>query len=341
VTVLAEIPAAGGWGRDGEELAALRRVLTRGVGGASRVDDPDFVSFGMFGLDNADPLPLAPVRRLGDLQREAADDAATDGRFWLQADPVTVRPGMSSLMVLGGGMARLTDGDALDLQGVVADTMADHGLRIEFTTRSRWYVPLNRAPEFRFLPPHLASGSNPSDLFSRHEEAARWRHVSNDIEMALHAHPVNTRLREAAEPPVNAVWFWGGGVLPSTRGQPPFDRCFSDDRLMRGLCRLTGVHWQGMGEWHGFGEHPAHDTAVVLDLRTAPTRGEAALTRLERILSELLGHVGHGVDRIDLLLGGRTCSLTRGRLRRFWMRDRSLSELLQPWPGECRAGVER
>ncbi len=44
-------------------------------------------------------------------------------------------------------------------------------------------------------------------------DAGTWKRWQNEIEMLLHAHPVNIAREAEGLLPANGVWFWGGGRL--------------------------------------------------------------------------------------------------------------------------------
>jgi hypothetical protein len=47
-------------------------------------------------------------------------------------------------------------------------------------------------------------------------EARRWRSLANEAQVILHNHPRNQARLSAGLPPVNSLWFWGGGRLPDS-----------------------------------------------------------------------------------------------------------------------------
>src|SRR3546814_15930088 len=68
----------------------------------------------------------------------------------------------------------------------------------------------------------------------------RWRSLLNEAQIILHNHPWNARRAAAGKPPVNSLWFWGGGMLPDSvathQGQVA-----SDDVLLQALASNAGM----------------------------------------------------------------------------------------------------
>ncbi|HCA27536.1 MAG TPA: phosphoglycerate mutase, partial [Betaproteobacteria bacterium] len=72
------------------------------------------------------------------------------------------------------------------------------------------------------------------------QDNAAWRRIGNEIQMLLHAHPVNAAREARGEPVLNNLWLWGGGVLPGGLHRP-FQSIAADDPLAHGLALASGV----------------------------------------------------------------------------------------------------
>lgn len=74
---------------------------------------------------------------------------------------------------------------------------------------------------------------NPDEYLPDGDDAAGFRNLVSEIEMALHDHEINLDRETKGQRPVNSLWLWGGGFAPEqvTRAQPPL---FSDDALSTG-----------------------------------------------------------------------------------------------------------
>jgi hypothetical protein len=179
-------------------------------------------------------LPVAALTR-----DFAAGDA--DGASWLCADPSSVQPDMSGARMLACGNVDLAADEAEALARDLRPLFDERGCRLELTTPSRWHV---RLPQDA-LAPVMASaeqvlGDNLIGHLPQGSDARRWRVLFNEVQMALHQHPVNRARQARGQLPVNAVWLWGGGTLPTTV-KTPFAQVFSDDVLVRALAARARV----------------------------------------------------------------------------------------------------
>jgi hypothetical protein len=86
------------------------------------------------------------------------------------------------------------------------------------------------------LETHLPSGAGSAEL----------RALASEIEMWLHALPLNRRRQLRGEPGISSLWLWGGGQPPRdplspTRGASRWSRMVTDDVWARALGRLSDV----------------------------------------------------------------------------------------------------
>ena len=97
------------------------------------------------------------------------------------------------------------------------------------------------------LPAHVIDRQSPNDYMPAGDQAAEFRNLLSEIEMALHEHPVNVERQLQELQPVNSLWLWGGGYAPEPR-TVPHPPLFADDPLLRGYWEsVTGVvdTWPG------------------------------------------------------------------------------------------------
>lgn len=169
-------------------------------------------------------------------------------------------------------------------------------------------------------PPSVVDLHNPKDYLPAGEDAAGFRKLQSEIEMALHDHPVNVERELKGRQPVNSLWMWGGGCAPepSVDPHPPL---FADDPLLRG-------YWESVrgdiDTWPG-------TIAGCLEASTAgfvavvPDGGDDVL-RLERCLLELRDALqSRRLSRLSLMFAdGIYASVGRADRYRFWRRKSAL-----------------
>ena len=184
--------------------------------------------------------PVAALTR----SQDATDAASAQ---WLRADPAWVRPDINGarLFACGDGL-HLSREDADALLPSLRTLFGDAGVLIDAPAPSRWYLrmPAGARPP-AFPGPDEALGTDLFDALVGTDPAAdaglrRWRALLNEAQVVLHNHPWNARRAAAGKPPVNSLWFWGGGTLPD-HVSATHSRVASDDVLLRALAANAGL----------------------------------------------------------------------------------------------------
>ena len=152
------------------------------------------------------------------------------------------------------------------------------------------------------------------------DDAAPNDALVNEVQMLLHAHPLNEAREARGELAINSVRFWGAGRAPR-RAQCRWQSVAAADPAVRGAARLAGTRHRALPgsapEWlDRLPEDGRH--LALLDAR------ETALADLERdwfapLLAALRsGRIGmvtlHAVDGSEEV----SFETIRGDLRRFW-----------------------
>lgn len=187
-----------------------------------------------------------PVTRQGDWPvaavTHALDSGHPDRDWYLRADPVHLRAGLNTLVLFDASSFALSHTEAQALAQEINRLYAPEVLKLEVLHPHRWYVRLANIPAVQTYPLSRVVGRELEAYLPRGQEAQRWRTRLNEIQMVLHASPINTARESRGEPPINSLWFWGGGRLPRV-AQSPWERVWSRDALSRGLARLASIPW--------------------------------------------------------------------------------------------------
>lgn len=214
---------------------ALSRVFAKRLGRADRLPDASPGECEQL-LRYFDLLPrgwpMAAITR----QFEAGDAAA---HGWLRADPVHVRPDMGGARLLAWGNLQLTDEEARGFLKPLMPLFGDAGFEISATAPERWHVRL--PPEAKlpsFVLPAQALGEDLLKHLPEGPEGRRWRSLLTEAQIILHNHPLNVARAARGLLPVNSLWFWGGGVLP-TSVRSAVGMLVSDDLELRALAALV------------------------------------------------------------------------------------------------------
>ena len=259
----------------------------------------------LFDVD-AGAWPVAAATR----QRDAGDAGTS---LWLRADPVHVRPDINGVRLLSHGDALLLEQDEAGLfLDALRPLLADEGMEIDAPVPGRWYL---RLPPDVELPPMApveeALGEDLFDHLPAGPAGRRWRALLTEAQVALHNHPHNTARTAAGLAPVNSLWFWGGGSLPSGVALE-HPRVLSDDDGLRAMALLAGASAEALPPaWPG-------GAASLVDLRHA--RDLAVLERdwFAPLLSGM-GQTGPGRIRVAFA-DGLELDLRRRHALRLWRR---------------------
>ena len=324
---------------EGLSLPALERFFSRATATASYCPEPGLAAllFGCFGVAREDPdWPVAAVT--GRL-----DGARADRGWWLRADPVHLRVDMGELALLADEGLRISTAEAQALAAELNGQLDDPGVRIQALTEKRWYVRLDHAPRLATQPTWEVSGSRIGEHLPRGDDAGRWRARINDVQMILHASPVNRERERRGEPAINSLWLWGGGRTPRVAAGR-WQGVWSDQALVAGLAGLAQAASEPLPEdarsWLARAE-PAGNHLLGWSAAYVPVRCSDidAWRRFvcaveERWMAPLLDALKSGrVQSVSLRTGGpRDLRLRRGQLGHWWRRARPFARIMS----ECR-----
>jgi hypothetical protein len=270
--------------------------------------------------------PSAPFALLGEGRAPGED-------FWAHAEPVHLRADRDRVLLADSSALDLSPGEQSALAAAI-DAHFGAALRVEAIGPGRWYARIASPPAEATLPVsqlgqavHTASAS------------IAWHKLMNEIQMVLHAHPVNEAREARGAPPVNGLWLWGGGRLAEAR-DPGLRALLAASPLARGLASVAGVRRLAVpgriDRWLEQADADGVHLFVIDDLGAAARSGDAArwsaaLEKIEeRILQPLVAALARGrIGMITLHLAGVERSLdaesVRSDLRHFWRPRRPLA----------------
>ena len=251
------------------------------------------------------PWPLAALTRLTD-----APDGDIRDHAWLRADPALIQPDMVGARLMAtGAMLPLSQDDVDAFLPALRPLFGDAGFALDAPHPQRWYLRMTAATPLPAFPaPEAALGEDPFDHPPQGDAALvrRWRVLANEAQVVLHNHPHNARRRSAGLPPVNSLWFHGGGRLPDSAAST-FPTLLTDDPLLHGLAALAKVAARPLPE-----SFSAMSDSALLDLRALP-----AARLVEDWLLPALSHRGPQRWSFE---DGPGVSLAPSQRLRFWRR---------------------
>ncbi len=320
---------------EGLSLPSLERFLSRSTPIAPEHPEPGLAAllFGCFDVAREGPdWPVAAVTR-------RHDGGGEDGGWWLRADPVHLRVDMGGLVLLDSAGLRITATEAEALAAEINAQLDDPGWRLQALAAKRWYLGLDEAPRLATQAPWEVSGSSVAEHLPRGEEAGRWRARINDVQMILHASPVNRARERRGEPAINSLWLWGGGRTPRVPAGR-WQGVWSDDALVAGLAGLAQVASETVPEdgqsWLARAQSPGNHllvlSAAYVAVRCSDTDAwRSFVSGIEaRWMVPLLDALASGrVQSVSLRTGGRRdFRLGRRQLGHWWRRARSFARIM-------------
>ncbi len=180
---------------------------------------------------------LAALRRLGEIA-PAADEEPPSGT-WICADPVHLHFRQERLILADASRLNISPEEAGQLAATLNEHLADTG-NLVVATADRWYLRMagNVASELATIPPLSAVAGRSVETIQ--PESRELRRLLNEVQMLLHAHPVNCRREENGKMTINSLWLWGAGNQPE-KTENPFDTICSNSPLARGLARAAAI----------------------------------------------------------------------------------------------------
>jgi hypothetical protein len=268
-----------------------------------------------------------------------ADHDEAPQNWCLRADPVHLHADTSGLILFDATACGLDEEQSRALAAATAEVLAREGRQFSAPHAHRWYLTGPEPGGLQTRPLAEVRGRAVADLLPRGAAAAAWLTRINELQMVLHAHPVNEERAARGYPVINSVWLWGGGTIPRDWPAGPFTRVFASDPVIRGIARLQGIDCSAFGTAGDVLEQSRDDDQVLLVLDDCDNaaayndfqRWTAAVEAVEREwLTPLLAAVWSGrLARIDVMpMNGRRYTLRPHSRWRVWRRLRPWQQIL-------------
>ena len=288
-----------------------------------------------FEVERQQDWPVAPLT----LPLDGGEPGAA---YWLRADPVHLQLQRDRVAVMGSDTLDLSQQDADAMVEALNGQFSADGLHFEARAPKRWYLRTARRPALSTETMSVAAGRDAREMLPSGEDAASWRQRYNELQMVLHALPINAARADAGLPAINSVWIWGGGIKTKVPGRH-YTAVWSDDALAQALGAHSDAHTAALpvdaGAWFAAaralpGRH--NHLVVIEDCARAVAYGDiagwrTAIERVERAwMSPLVAAVrGGDIERLAIATPGTDAAqrfeLDARSLRKFWTRPRPLS----------------
>ncbi len=309
-----------------QPLPKLERLLSRADISQVLGTDLESTLFPLFRVDSGlgGELPVAPYRRVG-------DGCPRDDRFWLQANPVYLRPDRDRVLLFDSKDLDFSQDEAEILAQMFNDHFTTEGWQLETPIAHRWYLAVDSAPSLTTTPLSQVYGRNIDLFLPQGEEGMRWHSITNEVQMLFYSSNLNFERESRGKLPINGLWFSSGGVLANAADRP-FQTIYTDDSLAKGLAMVSGVDIKPLigdsvtVETGGREILATYSRMERTVWRADPFDWADELNRFESWLLPLIEALQQ--KKISELIiypcNGSKFSLTPGALRRFWRPHRGV-----------------
>ena len=301
---------------DWPAMPALQTLLSKGRRERLPADLPSCL-FDLFQLkpEPGQDRPVASLSALG-------DGLDVSRGWWLRADPVNLVADRDQLYLSASDALGLSRSEGEELVTELNRLYAEDGWEFSAAESGNLYLRLPQSLVMRTVPTAEAMGQRVGEVLPTGEDALAWQRAMTEMQMLLHASPVNARRAEQGLLAVNGLWFWGGGVLPEP-GESDWGRVVADDPLARGLALHHGL----------VADNPASASlpSALGEKDVLWQQGVASAEQAEReLFAPLLAMLRSGelAELMIALPGIGSWHVDRAGLRRWWRRRRPLSVLL-------------
>jgi len=196
--------------------------------------------FSLFDVEIPDSgdIPVAAITRVLDM-------GVIDKGWWLRADPVHLHPERDRLILSDARVLDITQDEASSLVAEIMEVYGPDGWRLKAPRPERWYLKPRRTPRITTTPLAEVVGRDIHPYLPQGKDGMAWHGVLNEIQILLHTANANAEREQKGKLPINSLWFWGGGKLPSIK-PVRWTRVWSQDAVSLALARLSEVTTSGV-----------------------------------------------------------------------------------------------
>lgn len=199
----------------------------------------------------------------------AADGLAVGDAAWGLLTPVHQHVGTEQVSLLDPAELQLDEVTSRTLLAAVRELFESEGFTVAWGAPLRWYIAHPTLEGLATASPDRVIGRNVDAWLPDQPQTRLLRRLQMEVQMVLHALPLNEQREAAGALPVNATWLSGcGRPQPAAGGATPT----VDDRLRAPVLREDWHAWQAA--WL------ALDRGPVAELLQRAERGQSATLTL-------------------------------------------------------------
>ncbi|MCW9024503.1 MAG: hypothetical protein OQK73_07455 [Gammaproteobacteria bacterium] len=181
-------------------------------------------------------LTELPVAALLHGLKDSACTRTSDDDWYMCADPVYIQPDRDSAVLLAHEQLQLSMDEARTIATKINQFYANEPWQLEVLQSQQWVIKSTQSYQLELKPLENVMGQYVFDYLPKGKDSGYWKSIFNEIQMLLHALPLNQQRQQEGKLPVNSLWFWGEGSLPARFSQScEWSDVFGNSSLMKAL----------------------------------------------------------------------------------------------------------
>ncbi len=164
----------------------------------------------------------------------------SDTSTWIRADPVYLKTDAHGVYCLGNQHLQIEPDESHAIITSLNEYFKDEGLALFPGSSQSWVMKCDSPSKMATNTLADVEGRSIDRLLPSGPDALAWHKRLAECQLILNQHPVNLARQEKGMLPINSLWFWGIGSLPSGIVSV-FDSMYSDNKMMQGLGLLSNT----------------------------------------------------------------------------------------------------
>lgn len=224
--------------------------------------------------------------------------ADLDAASLVRADPVHLKADRDTASLIPPEELQLSRSDAQLLIDSINEFLKDDDVSIHQCNPDVWMMSGMPSQQLSAYPTSFVAHRHASAFLPAGDSDGTWRRLATEIQMLLHAHPLNQERERAGQLSVNALWYWGGATLPGLSESVGKSVLFADDAYAVELADQWNIE-----------RHALKDLGNSTELFVAARNNASNVIIVDTSLRKtgVSGDVDQYIDRVEQL--NRTCLL--------------------------------
>jgi hypothetical protein len=218
----------------GIELASTMPALWRLLSKADSIERHQCLESRLNELLSLDTLPHFPFAAFSAL---ALNLASNPSPHWMKADLASLQAGPQGVVMMDWANLTVSNDERAQIERALSPLFQEYGFEFKLLAEGG-FVSMPCQPDMTTNTLLDVVGKNLYQRLPSGPEGAKWQKILTECQMILQTLPLNVTRIQNGHLPINTVWFWGEGQLP-TQINCPFDRLISDEIFVKGVGDLS------------------------------------------------------------------------------------------------------